>query len=108
MFTKHKGFEEEKEWRFVYLSSRDSAMRYHPMFDYNISNKGVEPKLKLRLDQIPRASSSLTIESLIDRVILGPTASSEMSMRSVARMLEIKGQKALAEKVHASSIPYRP
>jgi hypothetical protein len=78
------------------------------MFGYNISNKGVEPKLKLRLDQIPSTSSSLTLESLIDRVILGPTASSELSMRSLARMLEIKGKQALAGKVYASSIPYRP
>ena len=101
------GFEEEKEWRFVYLSDRDSQAHYHSMFGYNISNKGVEPKLKLRLDQIPRASSSLALESLIDRVILGPT-SSALSTRSVARMLKIKGKQALAKKVYASSIPYRP
>jgi hypothetical protein len=108
LFTKHKGFQEEKEWRFVYLSDRDSEAHYPSMFGYNISNKGVEPKLKLRLDQIPSTSSSLTLESLIDRVILGPTASSELSMRSLARMLEIKGKQALAGKVYASSIPYRP
>jgi len=108
LFTKHKGFQEEREWRFVYLSDRDSEAHYPSMFGYNISNKGVEPKLKLRLDQIPSASSSLTLESLIDRVILGPTASSVLSMRSVARMLEIKGKLELAKKVHASSIPYRP
>lgn len=108
LFTKHKGFEEEKEWRFVYLSDRDTQAHYSPMFGYNISDKGVEPKLKLRLDQIPGASSSLTLESLIDRVILGPTTSSVLSMRSVARMLEINGKGELAEKVYASSIPYRP
>jgi hypothetical protein len=108
LFTKHKGFQEEKEWRFVYLKDRDSDAHYHSMFGYNISNKGVEPKLKLKLNQIPSTSSSLTFESLINRVILGPTASSELSMRSVARMLKIKGKGVLAEKVHASSIPYRP
>lgn len=108
LFTKHKGFEEEKEWRFVYLSDRDSEAHYPTMFGYHVTNKGVEPKLKLKLDQIPSANASLTLESLVDRVILGPTASSVLSMRSVARMLEIKGKQGLVDKVYASSIPYRP
>ncbi|MCX7554406.1 DUF2971 domain-containing protein [Marinicella sp. S1101] len=108
LFTKHRGFQEEKEWRFVYLSDRDSKAHYPPMFGYHISNKGVEPKLKLKLGQIPSSNVPLTLESLIDRVILGPTASSVLSMRSLARMLEIKGKHGLIEKVHASSIPYRP
>ncbi len=108
LFTKHKGFQEEKEWRFVYLSDRDSGAHFQSMFGYNVSNKGVEPKLKLKIDKISSNSSSLTLESLIDRVILGPTNSSVLSMRSVARMLIINGKGALAKKVYASSIPYRP
>ncbi len=108
LFTKHKGFQDEKEWRFVYLSDRDSKDFYSPMFGYHISAKGVEPKLKLRLDQVPVTNSALTLEALIDRIILGPTAASELSIRSVERMLKIKGKTGLAEKVYASSIPYRP
>lgn len=108
LFTKHKGFQEEKEWRFVYLSDRDYEKQYRSMFGYNISGKGVEPRLKLRLNQIPTTSSPLTLESLIDRVILGPTASSELSKRSLLRMLEIKNKQELVNKVCASSIPYRP
>ncbi len=49
LFTKHKGFQEEKEWRFVYLSDRDFEAHYPSMFGYNISNNGVEPKLTYRL-----------------------------------------------------------
>lgn len=108
LFTKHKGFQDEKEWRFVYLRDRDTEAHYLPMFGYHISGKGVEPKLKLRLDQIPSTSSVLTLETLIDRIILGPTVSSELSMRSLKRMLEIKGKPELVDKVFASSIPYRP
>jgi DUF2971 family protein len=108
LFTKHIGFQDEKEWRFVYLSDRDSDAHYPPMFGYHISGKGVEPKLKLRLDQIPSTNSALTLDVLIDRIILGPTAASELSMRSVRRMLEIKGKPESAKKVYASSIPYRP
>ncbi len=108
LFTKHKGFSEEKEWRFVYLNDRDSKKHYSPMFGYHISNKGVEPKLKLRLDKIPNSNAPLTLESLIDRVILGPNASSLLSMKSLQRMLKIRGKQGLINKVHASSIPYRP
>lgn len=108
LFTKHKGFEEEKEWRFVYLSDRDPEARFSNMFGYHISEEGVEPKLKLRLDRIPSDNAPLSLQSLIDRVILGPTASSVLSMRSLKRMLEIKGRQGLSDKVYASSIPYRP
>jgi len=108
LFTKHKGFQEENEWRFVYLSDRDSEAHYQPMFGYHISDKGVEPKLKLRLDQIPTTNAVLTLETLINRVILGPTAASVLSMRSLERMLKIKGKQGLVEKVFTSSIPYRP
>ncbi|AWL10825.1 hypothetical protein HMF8227_00319 [Saliniradius amylolyticus] len=108
LYTKHKGFEEEKEWRFVYLKDRDTDEAYLPMFGYNISDKGVEPKLKLKLKNIPVSNKPFTLESIIDRIILGPTASSELSMRSVVRMLSVKGKHALKKRVRASSIPYRP
>ncbi len=108
LFTKHIGFKEEKEWRFVYLNDRDSEGQFTPMFGYNITDKGVEPKLKLKLKQIPGTNASLTLDELTDRIILGPTASSELSMRSVRRMLEIKGKSGLSNKVYASTIPYRP
>jgi hypothetical protein len=107
LFTKHKGFQEEKEWRFVYLNDRDTDKKFEPMFGCNVSAKGVEPKLKLRIDQIPD-TNPLTLEQLIDRIILGPTTASEFSKRSVDRLLKLKGEDTLAEKIHASSIPYRP
>lgn len=108
LFTKHIGFQEEKEWRLVYLSDRDSERSFYPMFGYHTSNKGVEPKLKLKIAQTPNGDVPLSFERLVDRIILGPTASSVLSIRSLARMLEIKNNKKLIEKIHASTIPYRP
>jgi hypothetical protein len=107
LFTKHTGFQEEKEWRFVYLNDRDRDKSYKSMFGYSISDKRIEQRLKLKFDKIPGANSSLKLESLIDRIILGPTTSSILSEMSVIRMLKIKGKPELAKKVHASSIPYR-
>lgn len=108
LFTKHIGFKDEREWRFVYLNDRDSDGHFPPMFGYHISGKGVEPKLKLKLEEIPTNNPRLSLDVLIDRIILGPSASSELSMRSLRRMLEIKGKPELSQKVYASSIPYRP
>jgi hypothetical protein len=108
LFTKHTGFQEEKEWRFVYLSDRDIDKSYQSMFGYSISGKSIEPRLKLKFGKIPGENASLTLESLIDRIILGPTTSSVLSEKSVIRMLEIKGKPELVKKVHASLIPYRP
>jgi hypothetical protein len=107
LFTKHTGFQEEKEWRFVYLNDRDSDSSYKSMFGYSISDERIEPRLKLKFGKIPGENASLTLESLIDRIILGPATSSVLSKMSVIRMLEIKGKPELVEKVHASSIPYR-
>lgn len=108
LLTKHKGFEDEKEWRFVYFKDRDKEESYFSMFGYNISGKGVEPKLKLNFEKIDSASSSLRLENIISRIILGPTASSTLSVLSLRRMLEVKGKTRLIDKVIASSIPYRP
>ena len=64
--------------------------------------------MKLKLSQIPGMNAPLTVDGLIDRIILGPTVSSELSMRSVRRMLQIKGKLELSNKVFASTIPYKP
>jgi len=108
LFTKHIGFQEEQEWRIVYLSDRDPDNIYKPMFGYHASDKGVEPKLKLNLSKAPNGKTAPSLSNIIDRIILGPTAASVLSIRSLARMLELKGQKQLVEKIHASTIPYRP
>lgn len=107
LFTKHDGFKEEKEWRCVYLKDRDSNGQFKERYGYNISNKGLEPKLKLKLDQLSNGGSALKLELLIDRIILGPTTSSVLAVESVKRMLWVKNKIILLEKVRASTIPYR-
>ncbi|WP_413934245.1 DUF2971 domain-containing protein [Nitrospira sp. BLG_1] len=109
LFTKHSGFSEEGEWRVVYLSDRDKEQRFAKMLGYTISNRGVEPKLKLKIKEL-RADqdNALSLDTLIERIILGPSISTILATNSVRRMLELNQRASLAGKVVASSIPFRP
>lgn len=108
LFTKHHGFKEEEEWRIVYMPSLDAANRLKAMFHYFIGARGVEPKLKFKIEPMPGITSDdLSLEKITDRIILGPTASSPLAKASVLRMLEIVGRPELKDRVHASGIPFR-
>jgi hypothetical protein len=107
LFNKHSGFGEEREWRLVYRLDMDENQKYKDMIDYK-GARGLEPKLKLKLRQLPHYKpDGIRIESIVDRIILGPTNSNSPIRAMVDRML-IKLQKAdLREKVFSSTIPYR-
>lgn len=106
---KNKGFLEENEWRVVYLSDLDTDKILHKYFDYLVGPRGVEPKLKLPLKPLPIPPvASWTFDAILDRIILGPTASSLLAQSSMQRMLEKIGKPTFAAKVFASKIPLRP
>lgn len=107
LFTKHLGFADEREWRFVYLNDRDHDRKYESMFGYHVTKNGVENKLKLKIRDVSDGALNLTVENLIDRIILGPSVSSELSKRSMARLLKVQGKEGLLGRIYASSIPYR-
>jgi hypothetical protein len=52
LFTKHRGFQEELEWRVVYMPERDPERKLEPMFHYSIGERGIEPKLKFTVQPI--------------------------------------------------------
>lgn len=109
LFSKHSGFHEEKEWRVVYLSQRDPDKILSHMFGSSITNRGIEPKLKLKLAPLDGVfSEDLSFEKIIDRIILGPTTSTVLAANAIKRMLVLKGKHLLADKVVPSSIPFRP
>src|SRR5258708_9389243 len=89
IFTKHQGFSEENEWRVVYMRDRDEAKVFDNMFSYRVGPRGVEPKLKLRIEAIPGLpGSNLSLSELVERIILGPSLSSPLARGSVLRMLD--------------------
>lgn len=49
LFSKHKGFNEEKEWRVVYMRERDLNKVFDPMLGYSTGAQGIEQRLKFRI-----------------------------------------------------------
>lgn len=108
LFTKHSGFVEEQEWRAVYMRERDQRDLLVDSLSYAITDRGAEPKLRLRLDHFTgTGSGSGEHASLFAGVILGPSHFSELSRASVRRMLQVVGHPELANRLSVSTIPFR-
>lgn len=108
LFTKHKGFNEEQEWRIVYMNERDKEGKLKDMQSYAITPRGVEPKLKFKVKPLEGLfGEHLSLEGIIDRIILGPTTSTVMAKNAVKRLLQKRGKPALADKIVPSTIPFR-
>jgi hypothetical protein len=108
LFTKHLGFGEENEWRIAYLPERDPGESLTPYLDYHNGPRGVEPKLKLKFSANPAwGGQDISLERLVHRFILGPTASSPLAVKSFERMLNKLNRPDLANRVVGSGIPYR-
>jgi hypothetical protein len=108
LFTKHCGFREEKEWRFVYLSQRDHQQQFSPMLHYAVGERGVEPKLKFKIQPIAGLTDDdLSIEKIVHEIILGPSVSSVLARKSITRMLEKAGKPVLVPRVKVSTTPFR-
>ena len=108
IFTKHRGFLEENEWRVVYMRDRDTAHVFDRMFSYWVGPRGVEPKLKLKIEAIPGLpETNLTLAEIVDRIILGPSLSSPLARNTILKMLESLGRADLKDRVVSSTIPFR-
>ena len=84
--TKHHGFSEEQEWRVIYMKDRDHTQAFENMYDYTISSRGIEPKLKFKVSYIEGATSKdLSFSQIIHKIILGPNTSLPLSRQLVSR-----------------------
>ncbi|MBM3562627.1 MAG: DUF2971 domain-containing protein [Alphaproteobacteria bacterium] len=107
IFSKHPGFREEREWRAVYKPELDLQKAFTHMIDYAVTSRGIEPKLKFKVQPLPGfIEDDVSLEKVIHRIILGPTISSPLAQASVAKMLDHIAP-VLKTHVVASSIPFR-
>jgi hypothetical protein len=108
LLSKHHGFAEEREWRVIYMPDRDQRGLLSPMLSYAVSFRGIEPKLKFRVAPLPELfADDLSLEKVIDHILLGPSTSGPLSFHAVRRMLQSAGRSRLAESLRASTTPYR-
>ena len=108
LFSKHKGFEEEREWRVVYTPARDPGGALQPYFGYFVGPRGVEPKLKLKLQPISGVTAPVfSLDLITDRLILGPTLSSPLAVSAFHKLLDGTKHPGLKARLHASGIPFR-
>ena len=104
---KHEGFREEKEWRLIYLRGRDYEKSMDCFFDYLNGPRGVEPKMKVPIMPLDGViGEGVTLNSIIDSILVGPVGSNYVSLRSISRMVG-NHIPALADRVRSSQIPYR-
>jgi hypothetical protein len=109
LFTKHRGFGEEHEWRFVHLKQYDRANHLAKMLDYAMGKRGLEPKLKFKLAPIEGVTApDLSLEQLVYRIILGPSISNGLTAKTLERMLIQLGKPALVDRLRLSGTPFRP
>ena len=106
LFTKHRGFHEEREWRIVYLREFDRAGVLQQQLHYAIGHRGRGIEPRLRFSTAALAAGAPTLEHMVRRIILGPVLATPLALRSVMRMLEIH-RPAWANRVTRSSTPYR-
>lgn len=107
IFSKHCGFDEEQEWRVVYMPERDPQGLLAPFLSYHNGPRGVEPKLCFKVAPLEgMTKGALSLDLLIDRIILGPSRS-PLALGAAKRMLSMMGKPNLAAKLTASEIPYR-
>jgi hypothetical protein len=92
----------------VYLRQRDKLNTFSPMLGYAIGKRGLEPKLKLTVAPVAGFAADMSLEKLINRIILGPSTSNAFSTKTVVRMLEVLGRNSLVGRISASSTPFRP
>jgi hypothetical protein len=108
LLSKHQGFQEEKEWRIIYLPDRDKRELLKGQISYSIGKRGIEPKLKYKVEPLqlePR--ETWTFHSVLHKIILGPSLSSQLTIDAVYKMLVAHNKSDFREKLSASGIPLR-
>ena len=105
---KHKGFEEECEWRVLYNKSLYGNC-LSEIIEENIEVINGVPRIvkKLNFSKIKYNNRKLKINELLDRIIIGPNSNAEQLKEIFVRALKKNGVANANTKVICSEIPLR-
>jgi hypothetical protein len=103
--TKHHSFLDEREWRIVYSPDRDNRPAKHLSKSVEIIGGAPQPVYSIPLEELP--GYDISIPSILDRVIIGPSRFPEAVFESFVHELGVAGVEEPLEKVFYSGIPLR-
>lgn len=105
---KHKGFQEEREWRVMY-NDIFSNVKENDIVREDIEEINGEPRIIKKIDfsKICYSNSPFDMNKLIHRIIIGPSNNSEQLKTIFIRTLEKNSVIDAASKVVCSDIPVR-
>ncbi|MBD8699297.1 DUF2971 domain-containing protein [Sphingomonas sp. CFBP 13714] len=105
--TKHPGFEEENEWRLIHRAQLTPVENSPPSKIVNI-NGIVQKVFYLPMKNIPEQDvSNADLNSLLHRIIIGPTPNPELVWEGFVELLIQSGVDKPADKVDMCRIPLR-
>lgn len=100
---KNPGFNEEREWRFVYHESSSSHLHH----DIVVVDGIPQVIYKLPLSSPSAPQTGVPLEEALEEIIIGPSQYAEVIELAFVRMLEELGIPNAAERVSKSNIPLR-
>lgn len=104
--TKHPGFKEEQEWRVVHSPTMHPSKRLEKSIE---SVRGTTQRVyKIPLEDVPEEGLvGLSIPSLLDRIIIGPTDHPQVMAEAFRDLLRSAEVEDVDDKVRVSDIPLR-
>lgn len=108
LLLKHKCFEDEREWRIIYMGHLDQDRELADDCCCDIGRNGPEPKLKFKIRPLKgMRRSNLQISDLVDRIILGPGIATPLAEATFERVVVSAMGQQFRGRVKASTIPFR-
>lgn len=105
---KHNGFREEQEWRLVYRPAESDETLVNPAVRSHGGSVQTVYEMPLEVPDDQAASPpGYSLDTLVDRLIIGPSDHPLHSMRAFSRALTDAGVSDAAMRVKMSTIPLR-
>jgi len=105
--TKHRSFEEEREWRVI--TTRILQKSQHLTSEVELIGGIPQNVLKIKLQDHPEENlTGLQIASLIDRILIGPCEYPETIKAALSQILINAGVEDAETKIQITGIPLRP